>query len=343
MLRQFNVHIGWLIAYAWNPLVIKEIANGGHLDSIAVLLMMVAIFSLTRWIQNHEQQKPAGVSALIAAGIALGLGFGAKLFPIVLFPAFVVAVGRVKWSAAMMFSVLFLVTSFLVLAPMYWDSGSQVQLASATDATNGEPGQQQKEGLASFLSRWRMNDVIFSGIYLNLKPGSPNTEPWFVGLPRETRNQITDWCKRHSLGGQRPAFFLARMITLGIFAVFYLYQLAVIYRATQAVGFDRLVLIMAVFLFLQPTVNPWYWTWVVALTPLARSRGWVLVAGILMVYYSRFWFRKLSETYEFLGVQYSGAGLFDHFVAWGEFGAIVCVLTGVHLFRLSKKSETGES
>ena len=46
LLRQMKIHIGWLILYAWNPLVVKEIANGGHLDSIAVFFMMLSIFCL---------------------------------------------------------------------------------------------------------------------------------------------------------------------------------------------------------------------------------------------------------------------------------------------------------
>ena len=36
--------LGWLIGYAWNPLVIKEIANSAHLDSIAVFFATAAVY-----------------------------------------------------------------------------------------------------------------------------------------------------------------------------------------------------------------------------------------------------------------------------------------------------------
>ena len=38
ILRLTGRHPGWAVAYAWCPLVIKEFANSGHLDSIAVCL-----------------------------------------------------------------------------------------------------------------------------------------------------------------------------------------------------------------------------------------------------------------------------------------------------------------
>ena len=46
LLAVFKKHPAWLMAYAWNPLVLKEIANGGHLDSIAVFFMTsgIAVF-----------------------------------------------------------------------------------------------------------------------------------------------------------------------------------------------------------------------------------------------------------------------------------------------------------
>ncbi len=34
LVRQTGVHPGWSLAYGWCPLVLKEFANGGHLDSI---------------------------------------------------------------------------------------------------------------------------------------------------------------------------------------------------------------------------------------------------------------------------------------------------------------------
>ena len=36
LLRRLRMPVGWAVVYAWSPLVLKEFANSGHLDAIAV-------------------------------------------------------------------------------------------------------------------------------------------------------------------------------------------------------------------------------------------------------------------------------------------------------------------
>ena len=43
LLGQAGRHRGWSLAYGWCPLVVKEIANSGHLDSLATCLAMLAV------------------------------------------------------------------------------------------------------------------------------------------------------------------------------------------------------------------------------------------------------------------------------------------------------------
>jgi len=43
MISFFGKHPAWLMTYAWNPLVLKEISNGGHLDSIAIFFMTAGV------------------------------------------------------------------------------------------------------------------------------------------------------------------------------------------------------------------------------------------------------------------------------------------------------------
>ena len=133
-------------------------------------------------------------------------------------------------------------------------------------------------------------------------------------------------------GGENPAYAATRVLTLGLFSIFYLCQLFLIVRVdsksdhlmTQML--QRIGWILAVFLFLQPTVNPWYLLWALPFCTFSNNRGWLLVSGVLMIYYSRFWFRSLPESFEIGGAVYSGAGLFDHFVAWGEHLAIGAII-----------------
>lgn len=335
LLRQLNIHIGWMIAYAWNPLVIKEISNGGHLDSIATFLVTSSVCLLVQW--SRSKGFRSNLSLAGSAGMALGLGVGAKIFPIVLFPAMFVTIARRQWLQASVFTAMFIVSASLSMWPMYRTHAKEQanRNHSIAESHPNEPQQLEsletgnKEGLTGFLSRWRMNDVVFSGIYLNLK-GLPKTKqanaPWFVVTSNRFRTELNEYCKAHSIGGSNPAFFLARITTLSLFATFYLWQLVAIYRSPKEISFDRFTMIMIVFLFLQPTVNPWYWVWVVPLGCLARKSAVLSISGLLLVYYSRFWFKSLSQTYEFGGATYSGVALFDHGVAWLEFIPIVVLL-----------------
>lgn len=64
----------WLtLAYAWNPLVVLEVAHSGHIDALGALWILAAVFWLTR-----------GRTAL--ATIAYVLAVATKLLPIVLVP-----------------------------------------------------------------------------------------------------------------------------------------------------------------------------------------------------------------------------------------------------------------
>lgn len=360
LLKRLDFHQGWLIMYAWNPLVIKEVANGGHLDSIVSFFVVASVYLVTRWaFLERPERKPV---LPLLSGVALGLGVGAKLFPVVLFPALFFTIARYRWSKAALFSCSFIATGTLCLWPMYQATSSVAQTVSCETAlteraerpsngprSSGQAIDDGKEGLSSFLTQWRMNDVIFSGLYLNLKPD--NTEkangrgsPWFVVSSNEFRKQVNRWCHSVNLGGNRPAFILTRILTMSLFALFYVWQLIRIYKEPDSIvgiNFERLTWIAAVFLFLQPTVNPWYWVWIAPLACLSRNAGWLLVSGLLMTYYCRFWFKTVEGTYPFAGATYSGEGLFDYGLAWIEFAGIVVVLVWFYVSTKKRQLITG--
>jgi alpha-1,6-mannosyltransferase len=87
----------WLtLAYAWNPLVILEIAHSGHVDALAGLWLVAAACWLTR-------RRTA------LATIAFVLAVATKLLPIVLVPLFV---GRIRVRDAVI-GVLLLLLLYL--------------------------------------------------------------------------------------------------------------------------------------------------------------------------------------------------------------------------------------
>ena len=89
---------------------------------------------------------------------------------------------------------------------------------------------------------------------------------------------------------------------------------------------ESVFLTLAWFWFLSPTQNPWYWTWALPLVPFARSRSWLLVSGLAMLYYLRFWFQADSLGGPQLGSVYAGVGSFDHVVVWLEHGPFLLIL-----------------
>jgi hypothetical protein len=347
LLARLGRNMGWLIAYAWNPLIIKEIANSGHLDSIATFLMMLSIVLLVNW-QLSDTAKSKKTAWLLGSGVALGLGVGAKLFPAVLFPALVVYVARTSWVKAKLFASVFSAVAMLSLWPMLepivnerHQAANQQPIATqpSTESTSSQP----QQGAVGFFSHWRMNDTVFSLVYLNLKNSdrADARTPWFVLTSKEFRRNFDHWCRRHLAVGGNQAFFCTKVLTLGFFLAFYGWQLGKIYRAPESKGgfktssrvrqvsdlMQFLVLILTVFIFLQPTVNPWYFVWLLPLASFSNNRGWTLVGGLLLTYYSRFWFKSLSGEFVFAGRGYSGAGLYDHFVVWFVLGAVVIILT----------------
>src|SRR5258708_38954831 len=81
LLRFTGRPIGLSVSYAWCPLVIKEIANSGHLDALAFFLttlaICLAVSALFRPVGGPARPWPA-----TSASIRLALAFGAKLYPV---------------------------------------------------------------------------------------------------------------------------------------------------------------------------------------------------------------------------------------------------------------------
>lgn len=307
LFKTLQRNFAWLIAYAWNPLVVKEISNSAHLDSIAIFFATLAVWFVIK--TRRHNSTAFGISG----GIALGLGVGAKLFPVIIAPALFFALFKSGWQKGVYFAVAFTVTTLLLLLPMLERSHSASEISES------------KDGLSSFLSTWRMNDAIFSSIYHNLKPYSgEGSSFWFVVTPNSFRQSTVD--KFESSLGSNPAFQLTRIITLAIFAVIYLCFVRRFLTGDDHHILAGLLYVVFAFLMLQPTVNPWYWVWAIPFTCFISRWGWVGVSAVLTTYYLRFWFREASIGFDFLGHSYQSEAIFHHFVAWGEFIAIVVLI-----------------
>jgi alpha-1,6-mannosyltransferase len=75
LLRSSRQGAHWVLAFAWNPLLAKEVAGSGHIDIVGVLLLLVSVAALVRrW--------------RAVAALAFGLAVAVKFLPIVLLPLY---------------------------------------------------------------------------------------------------------------------------------------------------------------------------------------------------------------------------------------------------------------
>ncbi len=306
-LRLAGRHPNWILAYAWNPLVIKEVANSGHLDSIAVFFVTAAV-----WVAMREFQSNSTFRKRIAVVLAvlIGLGVGSKLFPVVLIPLIVTRIWKRGKAPAVVFGITVAVACVLVMSPML--------------AARSPDSSEHRNGLQGFLSKWRMNSLPFCFVYENVSKHNKRPEPWYSVIPKTLRQKI-----RESVdlipGRMSPANKAARLVTISLFGATYFTFLIWRLRKDQELqSFPvDVFFVLTLFLFLQPTVNPWYWTWVIPFACFVRKFGWHFVGGCLLIYYSRFWFQFSNVTLNLGEVEYSGVGCFDHLVLWGEYALLV--------------------
>ena len=74
LLRELGVRREWTLLYAWFPLLIWEIGGSGHVDSLIMAFVVLAL------LFRYRQQP-------VLTGLFLGLAVLTKFYPLVLFPA----------------------------------------------------------------------------------------------------------------------------------------------------------------------------------------------------------------------------------------------------------------
>ncbi len=332
-----RVHPAWIVAYAWNPLVIKEIANSGHLDSIAVFFLVLAVYGMVRLLAGAGDSRQMPTRWIVTAAIAASLGAGAKIFPIVVAPLLLIALARFKFRSALLFAAVFVVATTVVMSPML------LQNKLTRNISNAESDQrsieQTKEGLSSFLTQWRMNDLVFSCILENARPDDDRVinRPWYVVVPDSSRRQINQQLSEAGVSGNIP-FHIARGVTLTMFGLVYGLLIVLWWRNPTTESFLNVVfIVVATFFFLQPTQNPWYWLWAMPWVCFARNRGWLIVSLLLFSYYLRFWFENYDGTVRFAGIDYQAEGIFDYIGVFVEFGLVGLSLVGCGIWNFWKR------
>jgi hypothetical protein len=183
-----------------------------------------------------------------------------------------------------------------------------------------------------------MNDLLFMIALENVKPGDlqqAGRVPWFSVVPQSPREALIGPLVGWFAGDRWQASFLVvRLASLLAALAVAMWCIRRAYQATDiAVWLESAFLSLAWFWFLSPTLNPWYWTWVLPLLAMARSRVWWWMSGVVLVYYLRFWFLYQFPNSPVAGTPYAGAAFFDFIVTWCEFGPWLACLILSHTRR----------
>jgi alpha-1,6-mannosyltransferase len=123
-LRRLGQGEHWVLAYAWNPLLVTCVAQSGHIDILGVLLLLLSAAALQRRWRTF-------------AAIAFGLAVAVKFLPIVLAPLY--------WRRVRVRDGLLAVLIIALLYAPFLQRGS-VPLGS----------------LGTFVQRFRFNDPVFA-------------------------------------------------------------------------------------------------------------------------------------------------------------------------------------
>lgn len=127
LLRFCSLPLGACVLYAWCPLVLKELANSGHMDAVPTFFMLLALCA---------QVRRRG--ALF--GVLLGLAVAAKVYALVLLP---LALRTLGWRRGAVAFVVAVLTVGLVRA------------------ISPDGGGRRLVTLIDFLLHWENHDAVF--------------------------------------------------------------------------------------------------------------------------------------------------------------------------------------
>lgn len=236
LLAQVNIDPRWAMLYAWHPLPIIEIAGSGHTDGVGALTLVLAIASLV-------QRRYA------LAAIFLALGFLVKFITVIFLPFLFVA----AWKNLSFKKAWWIVALFALLA-----AGSYAPFAAA--------GEKLVSGLMVYSEKWRFNDGIFSLVFSSIHRLLPDRLVVFLMIPADWEiNAVTLATRRIDL-----ALIIAKIIVGSFFMLIYFQFLwrelkSEALRHADSSWLAIVITILAAFLLLSPTLQPWYLLWILPL------------------------------------------------------------------------------
>jgi hypothetical protein len=338
----------WCLAYAWCPLVLKEVANSGHLDSQAVFFTTLTMLLLVKGWRYF-------------AMLAWATAILSKWYPLLLLPLMVRQLWEISGERAAGFSSAvahggdkprrsFARRSLGTLLPLIIALGlvaaAQYAVTPAAPSEGLDPREAIRQphatplvGLRAFLTEWEMNDLVFHGLWRGVDTlWSADSQAAFLHWARDWwpwRMTSTEPAEQRPIS---PSFVLTYLLVGTIVGAFALWWVWRDWQPGRAVGVsppssahgEALLTgsfyVLAVFFLLNPTCNPWYLLGVIPLLPWAKQRVWYLLPAVALQYYLWFWF-----DYHHGGRE--GQDIFNDVWLWVEWGPFLGLLAGEVLSR----------
>ncbi len=144
LLRCLGRPPAWVVFYAWNPLVLKEVVNSAHVDALMGPCLIAVLLGMILFRRNSGHVGTAGL-LLLAAGLSAAILV--KLYPLLLAP--VAAAYVLRQSRRMLPVILLAALTFTAIAAAY-------------APFLGVGFERLTEGLRAFGGTWERN----AGLYL---------------------------------------------------------------------------------------------------------------------------------------------------------------------------------
>jgi alpha-1,6-mannosyltransferase len=140
ILKRLDQNPLYAVIYAWNPLVLKEFANSGHYDSLAIFCVTLAVYLLIS-------------KKYLFSGAVLSLGVLTKFYPLVIIPFLLVK----KQYRAIFLSIIIICAGYL---PFFlWGEINYTSIFS---------------GFKTYTQEWVNNGFIYSLILIPVSSMSAN-------------------------------------------------------------------------------------------------------------------------------------------------------------------------
>lgn len=251
--RRLGVPETRAVWYAWNPLVVLEVAGQGHVDGLMVACAVGAVLLL------HEK-KPW------RAGLAAAAGVAAKLVPLVALLPWTLTrlpddVTR-PWARSIRFAAAAGLGTAFFFAPVA--------------VTTGLP-----PGLVTYGVSWEFNGPIYEPLWRGIEHlDVVDTIKGGLGRAKGAFGDRTGHEPWNRLYHFVYPQFLAKLLCAGAFGLYWLWVCSRRTSPTAAAG-----RVFGAVLLASATLYPWYLLWVLPWAALAAHPAWLAASALTLFAY----------------------------------------------------------